>query len=154
MMMGFALSKLISECNSISNTLEKLLVANDSVAFVNYNSLNELIGSAYQQSQLNVDAINASISYHFQSTILFLCSSLPLLLVFVGINNLLLSRVLQKKTEVLEIFFEIPRKTCRNLQKDCEKFIQRFANSQENNMDAQSEMDYEDQIEESIDSEK
>jgi hypothetical protein len=65
-----------------------------------------------------------------------------MLFIFIISNNLLLSKVLQKKTEVLEIFFEIPRKTCRNLQKDCEKFIQRFANSQQHDVDGQSEMDY------------
>jgi len=106
--------------------------------FVNYNSINDMIVTAEQQSQLDSEAINDSIDEHRQTTVLFLCSNVPLLLVFIGINNILLSRVLQKKTEVLEIFFQIPRKTCRNLQKDCEKFIQRFANSQQNDMDGQS----------------
>lgn len=49
----------------------------------------------------------------------FACSILPLVMAFSLINNTLLKGVLNKKTEVLEIFFEIPRRTCRNLQKDC-----------------------------------
>lgn len=134
--------------------MAQLSLSDSSVNFVGYNAINDLVISVQKQSELSVNAVDSSIGSHFQTTVYFLSGTLPLLLVFVLISNMLLSRVLQKKTEVLEIFFEIPRKTCRNLQKECEKFIQRFANSQQNELDGQSEVDYEEEIEESLDSEK
>lgn len=43
------------------------------------------------------------------------------------VKNCLLKCVLNRKTEILEVFFEIPRRSCTNIQKECEKFIMRLS---------------------------
>lgn len=43
------------------------------------------------------------------------------------VTNVLLFNITKKKTEILEVFFEIPRKTCKGYMKECEVFIQKLA---------------------------
>lgn len=98
MMVGFALSKLISECNSLTSITTQLQPSDSGVAFVNYNSINDMISAVDSQEQLTAKGIMGSLEKHLQTTLLFIGSCLPLLLVFIFANNLLLSKVLQKKT--------------------------------------------------------
>lgn len=67
---------------------------------------------------------------------------MPLVFLFLIVNNFLLQKAQDKKASVLEVFFEIPRKTCKNLQKDCERFIQKFASSNEGDVEVQSDIDF------------
>ena len=58
--------------------------------------------------------------------------------VAMAVKNVLLRIVLKKKSEILEVFFEIPRKACTSIQKECERFIQRLSSEDQEDLESLS----------------
>ena len=123
MLLGFAVNKLVSEADLLANANAD----SSSLFFVQFNSVNGLALGCEQ----GLGVAWAAVSSYFAAGAIFLalCGSL------VGgsllVQNLVLRKVLKKKADILNIFFEIPRSSCSFLQKECERFIQKLSNNEE-----------------------
>ena len=125
--MGFALSKLVSESNSLEKDPQTGLLPPPSQSshsfFINYNLVNGIQSSFQEEKKFYWEKLNQSLEKIADVYLIFLLVVGPIFLVLAIIKNCLLKFVLNKKTEILEVFFEIPRKSCASIQKECEKFI-------------------------------
>jgi hypothetical protein len=72
------------------------------------------------------------------ANITFLCVTIGLGILGIVIKNILLRIVMKKKEEILEVFFEIPRKSCTSIQKECERFIQRLSSENQEDFETVS----------------
>jgi len=127
MLLGFALNKLISESNSMKSNTGLYSQTSSHVHFVNYNTVNGLILSTKIENNLAVQSFIDSLDKIASIETAYIGVTVGLFLTAMIVKNILLRIVLKKKSEILEVFFEIPRKACTSIQKECERFIQRLS---------------------------
>ena len=66
--------------------------------------------------------------------IIYLAASASVFVVILIVKNVILQSVLDKKAEIIEVFFEIPRKACSDIQKECERFVQHLSSESSEDM--------------------
>lgn len=127
MLLGFALNKLISEANSAKSAATIYNQSSSHVFFVNYNTINGLILSAKTENTLAMNAYKQALDSIASIEIVYIGITIGIFVSAIIAKNVLLRIVLKKKSEILEVFFEIPRKACTSIQKECERFIQKLS---------------------------